>query len=80
MLGLRRLVLLWLFLIPVCAWAKPVVTDARIGADGGLTRIELQVSQAPHFHVIYVPDPDRIVIDLDELDWRVGAGHKLQGT
>lgn len=80
MLGLRRLFLLWLFLLPVCAWAKPVVTDARIGADGGLTRIELKVSQEPHFHVFYVPDPDRIVIDLDELDWRVAAGHRLQGT
>jgi N-acetylmuramoyl-L-alanine amidase len=80
MLGLRRLILLCLFLIPVCAWAKPAVVDARIGADGGLTRIELQVSQTPHFHVFYVPDPARIVVDLDEVDWRVAAGHKLQGT
>jgi N-acetylmuramoyl-L-alanine amidase len=80
MLVLRRLIPLCLLLLPVSAWAKPAVTDARIGADGDLTRIELQVDQTPHFHVFYVPDPDRIVIDLDEVDWRVAAGHKLQGT
>jgi N-acetylmuramoyl-L-alanine amidase len=77
---LRRLVFLLMLLAPVSALAKPAVTDARIGADGNLTRIELQVSAAPKFHVFYVPDPDRIVIDLDEVDWRVAAGHRLQGT
>ncbi len=77
---LRRLLFLLLLLAPALAFAKPAVTDARIGADGNITRIELQVSAAPKFHVFYVPDPDRIVIDLEEVDWRVAAGHRLQGA
>ena len=80
MLVLRRLVLILLLLAPGSAWAKSTVTDARIGADGDITRVELQLDAAPHYHVFYVPDPARVVIDLDEVDWRVAAGHKLQGT
>jgi N-acetylmuramoyl-L-alanine amidase len=80
MVLLRRLIFLLMLLAPAAAFAKPAVTDARIGADGSLTRIELKVSSTPKFHVFYVPDPDRVVIDLDEVDWQVGAGHRLQGT
>ncbi|HVJ40684.1 MAG TPA: N-acetylmuramoyl-L-alanine amidase [Dongiaceae bacterium] len=80
MVVLRRLILLVLVLIPVSAWAKPAVTDARVGAEGDTTRVELQLSDNLHFRSFYLPDPDRIVIDLDEVDWRVAAGHKLQGT
>lgn len=80
MLGLGRLFLLFIVLIPVSAWAKPVVTDARVGTAGDTTRIELQLTENLHFHSFYLPNPDRIVIDLDEVDWRVAAGHKLQGT
>lgn len=83
--GLRHLFLSLLCLVPVSIWAtaalaKPAVTDARVGAEGDTTRIELKLSEAAHFHSFYLPDPDRIVIDLDEVDWRVAAGHKLQGT
>ncbi|HVI91332.1 MAG TPA: N-acetylmuramoyl-L-alanine amidase [Dongiaceae bacterium] len=77
---LRRLFLLLLFLVPVSAMAKPAVTDARVGTDGDTTRIELQLSGTPHFRSFYLPDPDRIVVDLDEVDWQVAAGHKLQGS
>jgi len=80
MLVLRRLVLLLLLLVPVSAMAKPAVTDARVGTDGDTTRIELQLSGTPQFHSFYLPDPNRIVVDLDEVDWKVAAGHKLQGT
>jgi N-acetylmuramoyl-L-alanine amidase len=80
MLVLRRLILLLILLVPVSAMAKPAVTDARVGTDGDTTRIELQLSAAPHFHSFYLPDPARIVVDLDEVDWKVAAGHKLQGT
>jgi N-acetylmuramoyl-L-alanine amidase len=80
MLVLRRLFLLLLLLVPVSAMAKPAVTDARVGTDGDTTRIELQLSGTPQFHSFYLPDPDRIVVDLDEVDWKVAAGHKLQGT
>ncbi|HWU00996.1 MAG TPA: N-acetylmuramoyl-L-alanine amidase [Terriglobales bacterium] len=80
MLVLRRLFLLLLLLVPVSAMAKPAVTDARVGTDGDTTRIELQLSGTPQFRSFYLPDPDRIVVDLDEVDWKVAAGHKLQGT
>lgn len=80
MLVLRRLILIFPLLMPVSAWAKPVVADARIGDDGNVTRIELQASDTLHFHAFYLSDPDRVVIDLDEVDWRVSAGHQLQGS
>lgn len=80
MLVLRRLFLLLFLLVPVSAMAKPAVTDARVGTDGDTTRIELQLSAAPHFRSFYLSDPDRIVVDLDEVDWKVAAGHKLQGS
>jgi N-acetylmuramoyl-L-alanine amidase len=61
------------------AWAKPAVTDAKLGVEPELTRVVLDLSAATGFKVFALADPQRVVIDLDEVDWQIPAGRKLQG-
>lgn len=61
------------------AWAKPAVTDARLGVEGELTRVVLDLSDTAGYSVFVLGDPHRVVIDLDEVDWQIPAGRKLQG-
>jgi N-acetylmuramoyl-L-alanine amidase len=60
------------------ALAKPAVTDARLGVEPDLTRVVLNLTDPAAYRVFTLADPHRIVIDLEEVDWRVG-GNKLQG-
>lgn len=81
---LRRLLTILLLLLPVTAMAKPVVTEARVGQDADITRIELRMpgssaSNPLKYHAFYLADPYRLVIDMDEVAWQVPGGHKLQG-
>jgi N-acetylmuramoyl-L-alanine amidase len=61
------------------AASKPSVTEARIGVEPDLTRLELSLSKATEYRIFSLGDPDRIVIDLSEVSWKVPAGRKLQG-
>jgi N-acetylmuramoyl-L-alanine amidase len=61
------------------AWAKPAVTDAKLGVEPELTRVVLDLTAETGFKVFALADPFRIVIDLDEVDWQIPAGRKLQG-
>lgn len=58
--------------------AKPAVTDARLGVEPDLTRIVLNLSERTEYRIFTLADPYRVVIDLDEVDWKIG-GTKLQG-
>ncbi|MET1026615.1 MAG: N-acetylmuramoyl-L-alanine amidase [Dongiaceae bacterium] len=60
--------------------AKPVVSEARIGQDADLTRIELHLSAAVKFHTFYLMNPYRLVIDMDEIAWRAPGGQNLRGS
>ncbi len=62
------------------AAAKPTVTDARLGVEPNLTRVVLSLSAHSEFRVFSLADPYRVVIDLDEVDWKVQSGTKLQGS
>jgi N-acetylmuramoyl-L-alanine amidase len=77
---LRRILAILLVVFPVSAMAKPVMTEARIGQDSDLTRIELHLSAAVKFHTFYLMNPYRLVIDLDEVAWRAPGGQNLQGS
>src|SRR5215470_6252500 len=70
-----------LFLIggAAAAAAKPAITDARLGVEPGLTRVVISLTQRSDFHVFTLADPYRVVIDLNEVDWKVPSGTKLQG-
>jgi N-acetylmuramoyl-L-alanine amidase len=61
------------------AWAKPAVTDARLGIEAERTRVVLDLTAATGFRVFALGDPHRVVIDLDEVDWQIPAGRALQG-
>jgi N-acetylmuramoyl-L-alanine amidase len=78
--AIRHLLAILFLLLPVAAMAKPAVTEARIGVTSTVTRIELQLSAAVKFHTFYLANPYRLVIDLDEVDWKVPGGQKLQGS
>lgn len=61
------------------AWAKPAVTDAKLGVEPELTRVVLDLTETTGYTVFALADPLRVVIDLDEVEWQIPAGRKLQG-
>ena len=61
------------------AFAKPAVTDAKLGVEGVRTRVVLKLTQETEFRVFALGDPHRVVIDLTEVDWQIPAGRSLQG-
>jgi len=65
------------FSIP--AAAKPAVTGAKLGIEPNLTRVELTLSAAAEYRIFALAEPNRIVIDLSEVAWKVKEGKKLQG-
>ena len=67
------LILICLLASASAAFAKPSVTDARIGEHPDKTRFVLEMSEAPTYRVFTLPDPFRVVIDLPALDWKLGA-------
>lgn len=48
-----------------------VVTDVRVGQHGGMTRFVLDFTQTIEFSLFTLPDPNRLVIDLPEVGWRL---------
>jgi N-acetylmuramoyl-L-alanine amidase len=65
------------FSIP--AWAKPAITGAKLGVEPNLTRVELALSESAEYRIFALAEPNRIVIDLSEVAWKVKDGKKLQG-
>ncbi|HVO05026.1 MAG TPA: N-acetylmuramoyl-L-alanine amidase [Candidatus Cybelea sp.] len=61
------------------AEARPAVTEAKLGVQPDLTRVELSLSATAQYRVFTLADPDRVVIDFAELAWKVPDGRKLQG-
>ena len=53
--------------------AIPTVTGVSFAERGGGLRLVFEVAPEPPFAVFMLTDPDRLVIDLPALDWRVGA-------
>ena len=53
------------------AAAKTVVTDVRVGAHVGVTRLVLDMTDRVEFRVFTLVDPYRVVIDLAEVGWRL---------
>ncbi len=61
------------------ALAKPGATAVRIGIHPDKTRFVLELTEEPSYRVFTLPDPARVVIDLPELDWRIGAEPVQEG-
>src|SRR5690554_6511483 len=80
--GLRSLALALLLLLGLTlnATARPAVLDARLGIHPDMTRVVLELSEASAWRVFALPNPNRVVIDLQEVDWvrppeRFAAGY-----
>ena len=54
--------------------ASPEVTAARIGGDENKTRFVLEINQNITFRTFSLANPNRVVIDLDEVIWKIGPG------
>ncbi|MFC7050636.1 N-acetylmuramoyl-L-alanine amidase [Emcibacter nanhaiensis] len=54
--------------------AVPEVTAARIGEHKGRTRFVLEMSKKVDFSIFTLADPNRIVIDIAEVEWKIGPG------
>ena len=53
--------------------AEPVATNIRIGTHLKKTRIVIDVSDKINYRIFALSDPNRIVIDLPEMTWRLPA-------
>jgi N-acetylmuramoyl-L-alanine amidase len=51
----------------------PAVTGVRLGVNDGKTRVVLDLTKAVPYSAFLLENPYRLVIDLPELDWGVGA-------
>ncbi|HJN22330.1 MAG TPA: N-acetylmuramoyl-L-alanine amidase [Rhodospirillales bacterium] len=56
---------------PHPAAAEAVVTDVRVGEHGGMTRCVFDLTSQVTFNVFTLSDPERIVVDLPEVGWRL---------
>ena len=56
---------------PGPAPAKPVVIDARVGLGPGRTRFVVELSDPVKFRVFTLANPNRVVIDMPEVLWRL---------
>ncbi len=54
--------------------AAPEITSARIGGDNQKTRFVLEISGNSSFRTFNIANPNRIVIDLEEVSWKIGPG------
>lgn len=74
--------LLLLALLPVLLAAParaapsppPEVSGLRFGLDGPRTRVVLDFDRAPRFAVLAEREPVRLVVELEEVAWRVAPG------
>ncbi|MBT5433360.1 MAG: N-acetylmuramoyl-L-alanine amidase [Alphaproteobacteria bacterium] len=56
----------------------PEVTGVRAGINGEATRFVLELSEAVDFEVFTLDNPDRVVVDLETVDWSLPAdNHRL---
>jgi N-acetylmuramoyl-L-alanine amidase len=54
--------------------AAPEVTSVRFGGDQNKTRFVIEVNGNSAFRTFTLANPNRIVIDLDEVTWNIGPG------
>jgi N-acetylmuramoyl-L-alanine amidase len=58
--------------LPMAARATdPVVTDVRVSQSGPTTRFVLDATAPMDLRLFTLPDPDRVVIDMPEVGWKL---------
>ena len=73
----------FLLLLPLLAtapaWSQPTVTGLRFGVDAPRTRVVLDLDQPIRYTLHALADPDRLVLDLGPVDWRLQEGPRPRG-
>jgi len=64
---------------PAVSQAQPVVMGARIGEHPGLTRFVLELSDPVTPRVFTLASPDRVILDIPDVLWRIGAPDRPSG-
>ncbi|HEX4080591.1 MAG TPA: N-acetylmuramoyl-L-alanine amidase [Rhizomicrobium sp.] len=59
--------------------AQPIVMDARIGERSDRTRFVVETSDPVRIRVFTLAKPDRVVVDMPEVQWRLGAAPRPSG-
>jgi N-acetylmuramoyl-L-alanine amidase len=57
----------------------PVVMSARIGEHQDRTRLVVELSDPVNLRAFVLANPDRVVIDMPEVSWRLGAPPRPSG-
>ena len=57
----------------------PVVMSARIGEHDDRTRLVIELSDPVNLRAFALAGPDRVVIDMPEVSWRLGAPPRPSG-
>ncbi len=66
--------LLCMLLAVPAALAQPTVSAVRVGEHPDKTRFVMELSEKPRYRVSILPDPFRVLIDLQELVWKPRPG------
>src|SRR6185437_9464364 len=61
------------------AGPPPVVMSARIGEHEDRTRLVIELSDPVNLRAFALANPDRVVIDMPEVTWRLGAPPRPSG-
>jgi N-acetylmuramoyl-L-alanine amidase len=67
---MKRLLAVFMLLIPGPVLAAPVVSAVSLTAEPDSAHLELVLSAATPLHVFYLDNPYRIAIELQGTDWR----------
>src|SRR5215469_6160650 len=57
----------------------PIVMSARIGEHDDRTRLVIELSDPVNLRAFALASPDRVVIDMPEVSWRLGAPPRPSG-
>jgi N-acetylmuramoyl-L-alanine amidase len=58
----------------------PIVMSARIGEHEDRTRLVIELSDPVNLRAFALSNPDRVVIDMPEVSWRLGAPPRPSGS
>lgn len=64
---------------PAVAGSVPIASAARLAGDTELTRFVLDLDKPIQFRAFALPDPDRVVIDIPQVNFRLPAGTGANG-
>ncbi len=59
--------------------SQPIVLSARIGEHADRTRFVIELSDPVNLRTFTLTNPDRVVVDMPEVQWRVGAPPRPSG-